>query len=167
MSLANWWDDLNDGDPDGLAWFQREAVKCIFADLARVRSTMIVLATGLGKTQVAGAFINEVHRQRRGARILFLAHRDELVTQARDRIEQMTGEIAGIEQAGWRSESSDRIVVGSTQSVTQKSRLERLGHDRFDYIICDEIHRYLAPTFKRCVKFFDTAKVVGDRKSVV
>lgn len=39
------------GDPDSLRPYQREAVECIAREFASVRSTMLVIPTGSGKTR--------------------------------------------------------------------------------------------------------------------
>lgn len=121
-----------EGDPDGLRWYQREAVDGIHAQLKTVRSTLIVCATGTGKTTIFGA----IAKHWPGS-VLILAHRNELVQQARRRIEHMTGEWVEVEQAMQTSHSA-RIVVGSVQSLCKKQRLERLGADRFSLVIVDE-----------------------------
>jgi superfamily II DNA or RNA helicase len=133
-----WFSDVEEGDPDGLAWFQREAANAGLQALNAHRSCVIVGATGTGKTQIAAAIINAWLLSHPGTAVLFLAHRDELVNQARDRFEAMCGMYAGTEKADSRSEMKDRIVVGSVQSVTQPKRLERLGRDRFSLLIADE-----------------------------
>ena len=129
---------------DSLRWYQQDAVRSIEASLATMRSTMLVLATGLGKTQCFGAV---AHRWKSG-RVLVLAHRDELVTQARDRLEQMTGEFIEIEQANLHSHKA-RIVVGSVQSVYRPDRLERMRRaGEFGLIIVDEAHHAVSSTYQ-------------------
>lgn len=142
---------------DALRWYQQDAVLSIEASLMKLRSTMLVLATGLGKTQCFGAV---AHRWKEG-RVLVLAHRDELVTQARDRLEQMTGELVEIEQAQLHSHKA-RIVVGSVQSVYQPLRLERIRkHGEFGLIIIDEAHHAVSSTYQAVLSSFPHAKVLG------
>lgn len=141
----------------GLRWFQGDAKAAGEDALTRVRSAMIVMATGLGKTQtfaaVAGDWIQ--------GDVLVLAHRDELVGQAAKRIEKMTGEQVEIEQADQRASYRARIVVGSVQSVMQQRRLDRLGPDRFGLIIPDEFHHYVAASFRKPLDHFHNAKILG------
>ncbi len=92
--------------------------------------------------------------------VLILAHRDELVEQARIRIEKMTGEWVEVEQGQYRSHEA-RIVVGSVQTVQRKNRLEQLGKDRFDLIVFDEAHHAIAKTYRRPLDFFANAKILG------
>lgn len=137
----------------GLRWYQQEAKEAIELDLAVNQSTLLVLATGLGKTQVFSAVAGDWEGD-----VLVLAHRDELVIQARERLEQMLGEPVDTEQRELKSDKHARIVVGSIQSMNQK-RLDRLGRDRFSLVIMDEAHHAIARTYKRVFEFFNCKKL--------
>jgi superfamily II DNA or RNA helicase len=145
-----------DGDPDGLRPYQREAVTRIHEQLKPNRSTLLVMATGTGKTQTFGA----VAKHWDNGRVLVLAHRDELIQQARSRLATMTGEFVGIEQAEWHAQA-ERIVVASVQSLCRESRLKRFQPDRFGLVIVDEAHHAVASTYRRILDHFEAAKVLG------
>lgn len=136
-----------------LRWYQQEAKDAIELELAVNQSTLLVLATGLGKTETACAVIGDWEGD-----CLVLAPRDELVTQARERLERLLGEPVDTEQRELKSGREARIVVGSVQSMN-KRRLERLGKDRFSLVVADEGHRFLAPTFRRAFEFFDCKRL--------
>lgn len=142
---------LETGDVDGLRYYQREAYEAIHdAFRAGKKRVLVVKATGLGKTQLFGAIAKHWP-----GRVLILAHREELVFQARDRVEQMTGEVCGIEK-GQLYSRNERIVVGSVQTVQKKKRLERLmALGGFDLVIVDEAHHYVAASFRKPIEFFD------------
>jgi superfamily II DNA or RNA helicase len=144
-----------EGDPDGLRYYQREAYDATLASLRENRSALLVMATGLGKTQTFGA----VARHWDGD-VLVLAHRDELIDQARKRIEQMTGEFVEVEKAEMVSSVRTRLVVGSVQSFNKK-RLERLGKSRFGLVIVDEAHHAVAPSYRKVFDHFTEAKILG------
>lgn len=135
-------------------WYQYEAEKAIYAELRKVRATLLVLATGLGKTNV----FSGIAARMKGS-MLVLAHREELVQQAKDRLELVTGERAGVEMAD-RESHGERLVVGSVDSVKQQKRLDRLGKDRFSLVVVDEAHHYVSKTYRRPLDFFN-AKVLG------
>lgn len=149
---------LSNGDPDGLRYYQRDAVDAFHAALTKgYKRPLIVKATGLGKTQTFGAIVKHWP-----GRVLVLAHREELVFQARDRIEQMTGELVGVEKAELYSSRQQRIVVGSVQTVTKDRRLERLqALGGFTLIVVDEAHHYVAKSYRRPIEFFKDAMVLG------
>ena len=84
--------------------YQTECLDAIAREHATVRSTLIVLATGLGKTTIFADWIAR-RRQQLGGRALVVAHRQELVQQAADRIRLQTGASVGIEMADSTADS--------------------------------------------------------------
>lgn len=93
-------------------------------------------------------------------RVLVLAHRDELLQQARERIAKETGEMVGLEQAEARA-GLERIVVGSVQTLCQPDRLAGWKRDAFGLVICDEAHHGPSPSYKRIFNHFESAKLLG------
>jgi superfamily II DNA or RNA helicase len=142
------------GDQDGLRSYQRECVESVRRELQTVRSTLAVLFTGAGKTQIGGTLVKHWP-----GRVLWLAHRDELIRQAAARIHQMAGEQPSIDMAGEYSWGS-RIVVGSVQTL-QRKRLERHPADRFSLVVIDEAHHAPSKSYRAILDHFADAKVVG------
>lgn len=147
-------DPFGDDDWDHLRWYQQEAATAIESGWTSYRSQLLVFATGLGKTEV----FCTVARDTDGP-VLVLAHRDELVEQAAKRLEKIAGDYVEIEKADMTASARAKYVVGSVQSFTPK-RLERMGKHRFSLVIADEAHRYVAPTYRRALDFFD-ARILG------
>jgi superfamily II DNA or RNA helicase len=161
--------DAPDTDADGLRYYQREAY---LANLAAweggANSVLNVMATGLGKTTLFCA-----HAKHWPGNVLILAHRDELVTQAAERLRSMVTGRVDIEKAEEKCLPKTRLVVGSVQSVCTKKRLERLGKNRFDLIIIDEGHHALSPSYRSILDYFDCKKLLvtatpdrGDEKAL-
>ncbi len=139
-----------------LRYYQQEAVAAVFKAWETHRRVLLNMATGTGKTVVFAEIARDFH-----GRVLVLAHRDELISQTLDTLVETTGERIGLEQAGFRSEK-ERIVVGSVQTVHRKDRYERMQQlGGFDLVICDELHHYVAKTYKRAVDAFPEACVLG------
>jgi len=138
-----------------LRYYQSEAYAGAIHELKDNRSTMAVMATGLGKTRLFTFLAKNWP-----GRVLVLAHRSELVDQAADELRTHCREPVEIEMGPMRSERA-RIVVASVQSITQARRLFRIGKDAFSLIIVDEVHHYLAKTFRKVLDFFANAKVFG------
>ena len=137
--------------------YQISAVESAIAELADHRATLVMLATGCGKTQVACELI----RRTRG-RSLFIAHRDELLAQASTRIEQFTGVTPEREQAGsYAFRSGVAPVVASIQSLSRPHRLEAFDRNAFELVIVDEVHHATASTYRRVIDHFAGAKIVG------
>ncbi len=142
---------------DALRWYQYDARAAVLASLEQYRSTLLVLATGLGKTVV----FSSIARHWKEGRVLVLAHREELVSQAARSLENMTGERVDIEQGELRSGLA-RIVVGSVQTCYRDNRLERLAKNGgFGLVIADEAHHYVSPTYRKVLDYFSKAKILG------
>ena len=149
-------DEVAPGEPFPLMLHQERAVDASLNGLKEYRSFLDVMCTGSGKTRCA----TEVVRRRKRDRVLWLAHRDELIRQAARHLEIDTGEIIGLDQAQWFG-GDERIIVGSIQTVNKPTRLERFPPNRFDLIICDEAHHYVSPSYRRPLDYFAGAKILG------
>src|SRR6266536_722573 len=140
---------------DPLRPYQEERIAQTRALLADNRSTLIVMATGTGKTRVFGELAAEWP-----GRVLVLAHRRELIDQAHGRIFELTGERVGIERADQRS-SGERIVVASKDTLHPDRLRETFAEDAFGLVIIDEAHHAVAKTYTAITDYFEDAKVVG------
>jgi superfamily II DNA or RNA helicase len=109
-----------------------------------------------GKTRV----MTEVAQRRKDDKILILAHRDELLQQAVERFGRDCDETIGLDKAEDFA-GDQRIVVGSIQTVSMPSRLERFAPGRFDLVMIDEAHHSPSTTYRRVVDYFGDAKVLG------
>jgi len=141
--------------------FQVEARDAILKewDSGRQR-TLLVFPTGTGKTIVFSSISEEMVR--RGGRVLILAHRNELIEQAIDKMMQATGLACSVEKAEQSCLGQwQRITVGSIQSLTRPDRLARFSQDYFSTIIVDEAHHVLADTYQRVLEHFCRANVLG------
>lgn len=138
-----------------LRYYQQAAKDAVFKELETHRSTVAVMATGLGKSRLFAHVAKDWP-----GRVLVLVHRAELLDQAVAVLEEQTGEIVEIEQ-GTRRSGRARLVVGMVQTMSQDRRLQRMGPDAFSLVIPDEVHGYLAKTRKKVLEFFSSAKVFG------
>jgi len=88
--------------------YQHEAVAALLAAAARgVQRSLLVLPTGTGKTIVFALLV-----QRRGGRSLILAHRDELIQQAVDKLRLVDPTLSlGIVQAAHDEESREMLGI--------------------------------------------------------
>lgn len=139
--------------------FQREASGNIMRELSRVRSTLCKQPTGTGKTVVAC----EVVRQHvnLGRRVLWIAHRRELIYQASRSIHRYTGINPDIEMAMDRASSVAMFrssVCVASKDTLNNSRLATYRPDWFDLIVIDEGHHGVARTYTRVYDYFTKAK---------
>jgi superfamily II DNA or RNA helicase len=143
----------------GLRPYQIASVESVIEGFSdpEIRAQLVVLATGCGKTIVFCALADLYVKQ--GKRVLILAHTDELIDQAIDKMERSRGLKAAKEKANGYARRSDKVVVGSVQTL-QRTRLLSWNKNHFDLIIVDEAHRSLAESYQNVLKHF-TAKVLG------
>ncbi|MFD1423404.1 DEAD/DEAH box helicase [Laceyella tengchongensis] len=122
--------------------YQEEAVQAVLqAPVNGITRPMIVLPTGMGKTVVFTAIAREMN-----TRTLLIAHREELLTQAKSKFLQIwPGTSVGIVQ-GRNDEHEAKVVVGSIQTLIQEKRLMKIGND-FGLIIVDEAHHAAAQSY--------------------
>lgn len=141
--------------------YQGEAVAAIEDEWGKgVKRTLLVLPTGTGKTICFAKVTEDCVRM--GDRVLILAHRGELLDQARDKIAKATGLGCSIEKAEESClDSFFRVTVGSVQTLMRQSRLEQFKPDYFNTIIIDEAHHALSPSYRNILDYFDEAKVLG------
>lgn len=141
--------------------YQKEAVRAVEGEWEQGHNkTLLVMPTGVGKTIVfAHVAKNEV---RNGSKVLILAHRDELLTQAQDKIKSATGLICAKEKADETSlDSWYRVVVGSVQTMMREKRLQKFAPDAFGTIIIDEAHHCLSSSYQKVLSHFPEARVLG------
>jgi ATP-dependent helicase IRC3 len=88
----------------------------------------------------------------RGAQMLVIAHREELLDQAADKIRRANpGLIVDIEQGARKSSRYSDIVIASIQTLAAMKfrRLQRLiAHHTFPIVIVDEAHHAAAATYR-------------------
>lgn len=143
--------------PPTLRPYQAEAIAAVWRELARVRSTLLVAATGTGKTVTFAELArNQVSRS---GRVLIVVHRDELIRQARRKCEAI-GLWPDVEKGKERASTLAKVVLASVQSL-RGARLTRWARDHFALVIIDEAHHAAATGYRAIVDYFDGAKVVG------
>jgi len=139
---------------EGARDYQRDAILSVYKNLETHRSTLIVMATGLGKTFTAASIVHNWN-----GRVLWLAHRDELLSQAMRELERLTGEEVSLEQAQSKG-GGTRITVGSVATM-RGARLKKWPRDEFSLIVIDEAHHAAAAGYKTIVEHFVSARILG------
>jgi len=140
--------------------YQQQAAAATFAALADHRSTLVVMPTGTGKTILFAAV---AERFRPLGRALILAHREELVEQACDKVQRSTRLTVGVEMGQRRTEASmlPDVVVASVQSLSRPSRRERFTRESFALVVIDEAHHATSASYRAIIEHFPGAKLLG------
>jgi superfamily II DNA or RNA helicase len=152
--------------PFNLRDYQRECLAAIYSRYkAGVRRQLICLPTGTGKTVIFAQFPSFFRMKRR---MLVLAHRAELLNQARDKLLVANPALnVEIEQAERSASASSDVVVASVPTVGRRGsrRLAGLDPDQFSIVVIDEAHHATAETYQRIVEYLglkqsDTKKLL-------
>lgn len=145
--------------------YQAEAIEAVHDAWEANRATLLVMATGTGKTYTFCRML--VRRRDQGyGRALVLAHRIELIDQA----------IAACERAGLTAEAEcgDRLarphgdlvtppadVVVATVQTLRGRRLDRWPETAFGTVVIDECHHATAQSYRSVLDRFPLARVLG------
>ena len=130
--------------------YQQEAVEAVRGKWRDGdTATLLVMATGTGKTTVFG----EVARRsiENGRRVLVLAHRGELIDQAARRLQTMCGVPAEIEKADSRYSYRSPLCIASVQTL-QGDRLAQVPQGYFDVTIIDEAHHSVSDSYRSIIE---------------
>ena len=146
--------------------YQQKAVDSIFKSWGEFDKTLLVLPTGCGKT-VCFAKVAE-RALKDGGKALVLAHREELLTQARDKIAAVTGLSCAFEKAGESAiDSLYPITCASVQTLMRESRLRRFSPDHYGTIIVDEAHHALSDSYQNILRYFSSAALSDSYQNIL
>jgi superfamily II DNA or RNA helicase/HKD family nuclease len=126
---------------------------------------LVVAPTGTGKTVVAALDYQRLHslapELEREPRLLFVAHRRELLEQSLRTFREVLGDGGfGELLVGEAKPSAWRHVFGSIQSLTAAG-IDRLAPDAFDVVIVDEFHHAEAATYTRLLDHLEPRVLLG------
>jgi superfamily II DNA or RNA helicase len=138
--------------------YQGKAIEGIFNEWTKVRSTLIVMPTGTGKTVVFSNVINKSLPKR----ALVLAHRNELILQAKNKIERIINRRVDVEKAGFYAETNlfgrAQVVVSSIQTQCSgppgARRYKRFNPKDFSVLVIDEAHRSVSSTYLETIRYY-------------
>ncbi len=127
--------------------YQQETVSSVIeARKQGCKRMLVCLPTGSGKTVVFAHLAGIARRQ-----VLVLAHREELLAQARDKIQKAMGNgaVVAIERGAERAPADARVLVCSIRSLHEE-RLARVMRGRdLGLVIYDECHHAAAQDNRR------------------
>lgn len=124
---------------------------------------LIVAATGTGKTVVAALDYRRLVKERHGRdlTLLFVAHRKEILTQARRMYQEvLTESTFGELLVGGDLPNRWRHVFASIQSLSAE-RLAAIESDHFDVVVIDEFHHAEAASYRRLLNHVRPLELLG------
>ncbi|PAF45047.1 DEAD/DEAH box helicase family protein [Helicobacter sp. 11S02596-1] len=149
-------------------YYQKEAIRAVCDNIATGhRKSLLVMATGTGKTRTASSLTDVLSRGGHITNVLFLADRTALVKQAKDDFKNYLPDMSLCNLLSNKDDKNARIVFSTYPTIlnsidTAKSengqRLFTPAH--FDLIIVDEAHRSIFKKYRAIFDYFDSL-VVG------
>lgn len=149
-------------------YYQKEAIRSVCDNIVTGhRKSLLVMATGTGKTRTASSLTDVLSRGGYITNVLFLADRTALVQQAKDDFRNYLPHMSLCNLCATKDDKNARIIfstyptmLNSIDTAKNKdgSRLFTPAH--FDLIIVDEAHRSIFKKYRIIFEYFD-ALVVG------
>ncbi|SFL73587.1 Helicase conserved C-terminal domain-containing protein [Gracilibacillus orientalis] len=138
---------------------------------------LIVAATGVGKTVISAFdYKRFLEKNGRPARLLFVAHRKEILKQALETFRHILKDFNFGELlfGGVRPQSIDHLFI-TIDSLNSKELFEHTSSDFYDYIVVDEFHHAAAASYQKLLDYYSTKVLLGltatpermDGKSVI
>ena len=134
---------------------------------------LLISATGTGKTFASAFGIREIKPKR----ILFLAHRSQLLLQAIKSYKMvlphslkfsiyvgdksLTKKVEDVYQFDIKKQDECDILFSTCELIGKQANLEQIKIDLFDFIVIDEVHKAGSPTYKRILNHFKPKFVLG------
>ncbi|MFN0222639.1 DEAD/DEAH box helicase family protein [Paenibacillus sp. KR2-11] len=116
---------------------------------------MVVMATGLGKTYLAGFFAQRFRR------VLFIAHREEILYQAQKSFQHVMPERStGIFNGQEKTTDAD-CIFASIYTLGIRKHRETFDTRAFDLIVVDEFHHAAARSYQSVIEYFEPAFLLG------
>ena len=156
---------------DKLRDYQEDSKQKIYKLWKETNSVLLQMPTGTGKTRIFVSIINDLfkygenHFDKRSDyfKILILAHRKELIDQITDEIRNVfhlrCSKIVADERTSpiW----SEPICVASVQTLNRRLYSDKWFNHSFNFIIIDEAHHVKGDSYRRILRTFKNAKVLG------
>ena len=143
-------------------YYQHEAIRRTAEDFQKrkLRKALLVMATGTGKTRTVIALIEVLQKCNWIKRVLFLADRNALLTQAGNAFKEHLPNTSALNIAKVKDDTTSRIVLSTYPTMMNcideaKGGNKRFSPGHFDLIVIDEAHRSVYQKFRAIFEYFD------------
>ncbi|WP_256384631.1 DEAD/DEAH box helicase family protein [Photobacterium toruni] len=118
---------------------------------------LVVLATGMGKTWLSAFDAKQMNAKR----VLFVAHREEILLQAERTFIQLNENIRTGRYNGTSKDTEADYLFASIQTIGRQEHLALFDKKHFDYVIVDEFHHASSSTYQALLAYFEPAFLLG------
>ena len=144
--------------------YQKEILENLEAErkiFGRYRN-LVVAATGVGKTVISAFDYKRFREENPRARLLFVAHREEILKKSRDTFRYICKDLnfGELLVGNNKPESTENLFV-SIQSLNSSKLIERTSSDFYDYIVIDEVHHGAALSYKKLLEYYKPKILLG------
>ena len=123
---------------------------------------LVIAATGTGKTVIAALDYRKVAvLGGKPGRLLFVAHRREILLQSRDCFRAVLRDANFGELLTGTENPDSEHVFSTVQSVNARRLWEAVPADHFDYIVLDEAHHGTADSYRGLLTQFNPGVLLG------
>ncbi|CAA0102681.1 Putative DNA repair helicase RadD [Zhongshania aliphaticivorans] len=123
---------------------------------------LVVAATGTGKTLISAFDFANVLRKKPDATFLFVAHREEILKQARSAYRGvLRNSTFGELWVGGHTPDHYRQLFVSIQTLNNQLEKLTLTADYYDYIVMDEVHHIAADSYRAVLAHFSPSILLG------
>lgn len=144
-------------------YYQMEAAARVMESFGtqRKRKSLVVMATGTGKTRLSIAMVDMLMRANWARKILFLADRVALVNQAKREFNKHLPHVS-VASLLDKSQEDARVLFSTYPTMlncidgTKKDQKEIFSVGHFDLIIIDEAHRSVYQKYGAIFDYFDS-----------
>lgn len=123
---------------------------------------LVVAATGTGKTLISAFDFAQFLKTKPNANFLFIAHREEILKQARSAYRGVlrNGSFGELWVGGHTPEHYRQLFV-SIQTLNSQLVQLNLTADFYDYIVIDEVHHIAASSYRKVLNYFQSGILLG------
>lgn len=123
---------------------------------------LVVAATGTGKTLISAFDFAQFLKTKPTANFLFIAHREEILKQARSAYRGVlrNGTFGELWVSGHAPEHYRQLFV-SIQTLNNQLESLSLTADFYDYIVIDEVHHIAATSYRKVLHYFQPDILLG------
>jgi len=123
---------------------------------------LVVAATGTGKTLISAFDFARFLKTKPQAKFLFVAHREEILKQARSAYRGVLRNAAfGELWVGGHTPENYRQLFVSIQTLNNQLSQLKLSSDYYDYIVIDEVHHIAANSYRAVLEHFSSSILLG------
>lgn len=144
--------------------YQKNAIRSVckaFTDMRR--RSLLVMATGTGKTRVSISCVDVLMKANWVKNVLFLADRTSLVRQAHKNFNKLLPSVTTSLYTGGslNRDANARVIFSTYQTMINlvNDDTREFGVGRFDLIIIDEAHRSIFKKYGALFNYFDALMV--------